>query len=69
MAITQDFFRSNLSKYITKCVNKYNGIIKYEVYFLRRYKSFDQLKQAQKYIDLICLQNNKPQIYDTFKSK
>lgn len=64
-----DYKYSKISKYIYSYKHKYSEKIIYSVSVFKRSKVFKTLKEAQKYVDLVLLENNKPQIYNSYKAK
>lgn len=53
---------------IRRCECRVTGVVKYEAKKFNRQKMFNTLRDAEKYVDRICIELGKKQVYNTFKA-
>lgn len=64
----RDAIRETISKNIRRFECRVTKKVMYEAKKFEKSKMFETEKQAQKYVDLICLERKVPQVYNSFKS-
>lgn len=64
----RDSKKETIETNIRKCECRVTKQIKFEVKKYGRYKMFDTIEQARKYIDKICIELGKKQVYNSFKA-
>ena len=65
-SITKDYTYKTISKNITEFKHKHSDEIIYQAKKYNRQKYFQTIKEAQKYVDKVCIELKKPQVYNSF---
>lgn len=63
----RNYKAEKVSLNIRRCECRVTRVVKYEAKKFGRQKMFDTLKEAEKYVDRVCIELGKKQVYNTFK--
>lgn len=65
-SITKDYNYKNISRNIYEYKHKYSDDVFYIARKYKRSKRCNTLLEAQKYVDKVCIELKKPQVYNSF---